>query len=154
MNPSTADNGSSGGCGWSEKIEELWGTKPKQWSHRKPTKSWRIEAAILRLLTASSRSFTNAFRQQWWHRDDRHCTSFRSVPTLASGVAGNGNGNGIRVGFEGRVDGSFPKAFQWRGWHGEDRNLTSFRLVPTLAGGVAGNINEIRVGFKGSGRSG
>ena len=81
---------------------ELWRTKLKWWCHRKLEKQRRIEAGILWLFTASIGSFPNALRRQGWHGDDRHRTSFRSVPTLADGVAGNRNK--IRVGFAGRID--------------------------------------------------
>ena len=82
--------------------KELWRTKLKWWRHRKPEKPRQIEAGILWLFTASIGSFPNALQRQGWYGDDRRHTSFRSVPTLAGGVAGNGNK--IRVGFAGRVD--------------------------------------------------
>ena len=118
---------------------ELWRTKPKWWRHRKSEKPRRIEAGILWLFTALIGSFSNALRRRGWHGDDRHRTSFRSVPTLTGGVAGNGNK--IRVGL--------TQLFLRQRWRGDDRRRMIFRSVPTLAGGVDGNGNEIRVGFAG-----
>ena len=66
---------------------------------------------LIRLFTASICSFSNTFRRQWWHGDDRHRTSFWSVPTLAGGMAGNGNRNGMRVGFAGSV---WPDSFCYK----------------------------------------
>ena len=118
---------------------ELWRTKPKWWRHRKLEKPQRIEAGILWLFTASISSFPNALRRQGWHGDDRHHTSFRSVPTLVGGVAGNENKIWVRL----------TRLFLQQGWHGDDWRRTIFRSVPTLAGGVDGNGNEIRIGFVG-----
>ena len=70
------------------------------------TRNRQNRGELKRLFTALIDSFSNAFRRQGWHGDDRHCTSFRSAPTLGGGVAGNGNG--MRVGFAGSVwPGSF-----------------------------------------------
>ena len=118
---------------------ELWRTKPKWWRHQKPEKPRRIEAGILWLFTAFIDSFPNALRRQWWHGDDRRRTSLWSVPTLARGVAGNGNK--IRVGL--------TRLFLRQGWRGDDRRRTIFQSVPTLAIGVDGNGYEIWVGFAG-----
>ena len=49
----------------------------------------------------STTAFRKLFSDEDGHGDDMHLTSFRLVPTLVGGVAGNGNGNDIRVGFEG-----------------------------------------------------